>query len=157
MIETEVNRENLEKFILNICPNDKEELKYTFKDKYKEIFIDICLKEKNIWFLADKNRNPCAIGGIQYSNINNLLFGKIWFLSAGNFNENAIATLKYIKNKINYFKGTADVLYNHIYKTNFHFLKWLKKAGFKTVNINDYIKLFYYSKEEHFDIRYTTG
>ncbi len=157
MIEIEVNRTNLEKFIENISQSDKEELEYTFKDKYGEKFIEICLKEKNIWFLADKNSTPLAIGGIQYFGKDNLIFGKIWLLSTKNFNKNAIAVLKYVKNKIAFFKTTADVLFNHIYKTNFRFLKLLKKAGFKTKDVNACTKLFYYSKEENFDTRHTTG
>ena len=159
MIEIEVNKENLKKFIKNIRKEDRTELEFSFKNKWKEKFIEICLNEKNIWFLADKYNIPCAIGGIQYENtdINSVKRGRIWLICANNFKNNRIYLLRYIKNKIEQMKLSSDILYNYIYKTNFRFLKWLKKIGFKTLNVNQDIKFFYFIKEDNFDTRYITG
>lgn len=152
MIEIDVNKENLEKFAKDLKKEDKEELEYVFKDNWEKCFIDICLNEENIWFLADKKNNPCAIGGIQFEKEKNMLQkGRIWLLCANNVQKNRIFLFRYIKNKIKLFKEKYGILYNRIYKSNFGILKWLKKYGFKIIDINDKTKFFYYIKEENFD------
>lgn len=153
MIEIEVSKENLEKFTQDLRKEDKEELEQTFKESWKRNFIDICLKEENIWFLADEKNNPCAIGGIQLENKekNKPKKGRIWLICANNVRKNHIYLFRYIINKIKSFKEKCDILYNSIYKTNFGILKWLKKYGFKVIDINDKIKFFYFTKEENFD------
>ena len=66
--------------------------------------------------------------------------------------------LGYVKNKLECFKDDYDFLFNFIYKSNFEFLKWLKKADFEIVDNNENLKLFYFSKGDiNFDLRYITG
>ncbi len=64
MIEIELNKKNLKKFISNIRDSDKEELKYFLGSNYKKKFYEMVLSIKEgIYFLSYKS-SPACIGGI---------------------------------------------------------------------------------------------
>jgi len=141
----EITKENLEKFIEIIRPEDKEELVYFYKEKYKEFFLKIVLQNKDkTYLIADAFNNPVSIGGVVEKNYENKKCGQIWLIGTIYQKKNKIFLFKVIKEKmLKYFKE-YDVLFNFIYKTNFTSDIWLKKFNFKfkkTKNID--FKLFY--------------
>lgn len=158
MIEIEKNKKNLEEFLKNIRKEDKEELEIFYGKNYKKDFIDVCMNKKyETYFLADKNLNPVAIGGV-VQHKSNLKLGQIWLLTTDKVRENKFFLFKYVKNKIKKFKTKFDVLFNYIYKSNFKILLWLNLFDFESVELkNKDFKFFYYKKEGvNFDTRYFT-
>lgn len=143
MIEIKATKENLEKFIDNICDEDKQELMYFLKDDYKSKFVEILLKnQENTYFLSHLNI-PVAIGGLSFDKLNRAV---VWLLCSNEYKKHKIELFKYVLNKIKLFKSKHNFLYNYIYKSNFKALKWLEKCGFKSLNlknVNDF-KFFYY-------------
>lgn len=158
MIEIEVNKDNLEKFINNLRLEDKEELIDALGKNYKAKFIEKTLNIKGIYFLADKNKTPVAIGGVLETLNPDKKIGIVWLLVTKDVDKHKKFLYKYVKNKIVLFQKEFDILFNYIYKTNFNALKWLKKCDFieKNTSRDDY-KLFYFDKgENNFDIRNIT-
>lgn len=150
MIEIEINKENLIKFIDDLKPSDKEELEYFYKEDCCEKFIKIVLENdnKHTYFLADENYNPVALGGaLRVDSKRNI--GQVWLLSTNKINKHKVFLYSYIKKKIAFFKEEYNILFNYIYKSNFSALKWLKKCGFgvKVLDDKNY-KLFYFNKGE---------
>lgn len=146
MKNLEINKENLEKFLLNLRNEDFEELKIFLKNNTIDNFINICLKNKsNTDFLADNNNKAVALGGIKPENKDT---GQIWLLCSKDWFKHKIELYKIIKNRIELFKKDYLVLYNYIYKSNFKALIWLKKFGFKHKKVNSEFKIFYFKKEE---------
>lgn len=153
MIEIELNEKNLLLFLKNIRQEDKKELEYFFKENLEQNFIKICLKNPETYFVADKNLQPIAIGGVKEIKNNNHTFGQVWLLCTNEYKKNKISLYKYIKSKIDNFKTRFDFLFNYIYKTNFDALLWLKKCGFVSCDCSEQFKLFYYTKGVHnFDL-----
>lgn len=153
MIEIEINKENLKKFIDDISPEDKEELKYFYKKDFKKKFIKIALENKNncSYFLADNNKTPVAVGGVCKINNEKQKTGQIWLLVTNKAKKHRFFLYKYIKRKIVLFKTQYDFLFNYIFKSNFKALIWLKKCGFKARESSDInYKLFYFDKGEKF-------
>ncbi len=158
MMRIKITKKNLNIFFDDLRKEDLDELYFTFKKNLRDKFIKICLKTPDTYFLADDYGYPLAIGGIKKKLIDNIKVGQVWFLSSNKFKKNKKAVLKYIKNKIFTFKNECDILFNFIYKSNFGFLKWLYVLDFKTIDINENLKLFYYSKGDvKIDLRYITG
>ena len=158
MIELEVNTKNLLTFLNNIRKEDLAELYFSFKDDIQSKFLEVCKENKETYFIADDCGFPLAIGGVKKICFRNFKIGQVWFLCSNEFEKNKISALRYIKNKLNYFKDDYDFLFNFIYKSNFKFLKWLKRVHFTVVDKDNDLKLFYYSKGDiNFDLRYITG
>ncbi len=159
MKEIEINEKNLSLFVDNLRLEDKKELYYFYRKNYKKKFIQIALCTKNTYFLADKNNNPAAIGGVVTLRRGREKLGQVWLLCAKNAYQNKIFLYKYIKNKIEIFKKNYDVLFNSIYKSNFEALTWLRRCGFEVLNLADKnFKVFYYNKgDNNIDLRYITG
>lgn len=160
MIEIEVNRKNLSEFLKNIRKEDEVELKSVLGEDYKNKFIEITLnKDYETYFLADKNANPVAIGGVAPFFEFDRKSGQVWLLCANDVKKHKIFLFKYIKNKVENFKKKFNILFNFIYKTNFDALLWLSLLGFEFVDLkNNDFKFFYYKKEgEDFDIRRFAG
>lgn len=160
MIEAEINKINLIKFLKNIRNSDKLELEIILGPKYRQEFIKTTLKNKNTtWMLQDKNNNPIAIGGIVLQPFEGLKAAQIWLLCSNDVKKHKQYLFKYIKNKLKIFKNEFDVLFNYIYKSNFKILLWLRIFGFCHVCLrNRDFRFFYYKKEGvSFDIRRFTG
>lgn len=153
----EINEKNLLNFIDNIRLEDEKELEYVFKDNYKKRFIDIALElrnDKNSYFLADDNNIPVAIGGASLIYHDEKKTAQVWLLSTKQAYKHRFFLYKYVRDKIALFQQQFDILFNYIYKSNFEALKWLTKAGFKVVELEDKdFKFFYFNKGENkFDI-----
>ncbi len=158
MIELDVNTKNLLAFWADIRKEDLAELCFSFKEDVKEKFIEVCKGNKETYFLANDYGIPLAIGGVKKICFKDIKIGQVWFLCSNEFKKNKILVLRYVKNKLECFKDDYDFLFNFIYKSNFEFLKWLKKADFEIVDNNENLKLFYFSKGDiNFDLRYITG
>lgn len=146
----EINEENLLEFVNNIRLEDEKELEYVFKDDYKKQFINIALSlknDKNSYFLADDNNIPIAIGGVCFVQSYKRKVGQVWLLCSKEAYKYRFFLYKYVFNKIALFKKQFDVLFNYIYKSNFEALRWLKKAGFKTIELeNKDFKMFVFDK-----------
>ena len=154
MKEIEVSCYNLNRFFDDIRSQDLDELNFIFKTNIKENFLRICLENKDTYFLADDLSFPLAIGGIKIIPVKKILVGQVWFLCTNHMFNHKLAVLKYVKNKIIEFKKECDILFNFIYKSNFDFLKWLKRVGFKDLEFNKDFKLFYCKKGGiDFDLR----
>lgn len=155
MIEIEINKQNLKKFIDDIKLEDKKELEHFFKEDFKEEFIKLALLNKDgaSYFLADDDLNPIFIGGV-VSVDKKANLGQVWLLSTNKVNNHKLFVYRYVKDKIKLFQRDYNILFNYIYKSNFKALKWLKKCGFKVKKTNDKnYKLFYFNKgENNFDI-----
>lgn len=156
MIEIEINEENLKKFTKDIRKEDKEELAFHFGEKFEKKFIKIAKNTKNTYFVADKNKNPLAIGGFEkFKNSNTF---QVWLLCTDKLKNNKKELFKYIKTRLKPYKEKSFVLFNYIYKSNFKSLDFIKNLGFEVVDLkNENFKLFYYMKGKNFDIRYITN
>ena len=152
-----LTRSYLTDFLKNLRKEDLEELKYHFKEEFEEKFIDLCLQnEKYSYLLVDDNNLPVALGGVVKIDCSGLKIGQIWLLSTKNFYKYKKSVLSCVLDKISKFKQEYDFLYNYIYFTNFNSDAWLKKVGFKFVELkNEKFKLFYFTnkKGEKIDIR----
>ena len=125
MIEIEINKQNLENFLLNIRKSDKEELIYFFGKNYKDKFIDIVLKNINSTSMLSYMGIPSCIGGT-YKDV---LGTQVWLLCSNKFDKKFL--FKYLLKKVNELKKENRILYNYIFKSNFKAVKWLSKLGFK--------------------------
>ena len=144
MIEIEINKKNLKKFISNIRDSDKEELKYFLGSNYKKKFYEMVLSIKEGIYFLSYNSSPACIGGIYKDETG----AQIWLICAKKYDKKFL--YKYIQNKIRLFINQNDYIYNYIYKSNFSFLKVLLKMGFKVKNLdNPDIKLFYYERSKN--------
>lgn len=145
MKEIEINKENLNTFINDIRKTDKEELIYSYKENYKNEFINACIRQKrHIYFVSDKYENPVAIGGIKTVKKG---YGLIWLLCTNKLKENKKDLYKYVKNKVSLFKKEYSIIFNYIYKSNFASLNFLKSLGFKIIDLPDEnFKMFYFIK-----------
>ncbi len=159
MIEIDLNEKNLSCFVDNLRLEDKKELWYFFGKDYKKEFIKLALNTKNTYFLADKNNNPSAIGGVESRSVNSKKIGQVWLLCAKSAIKNKIFLYKYVRSKIELFKKDYDILFNSIYKSNFEALNWLRRCGFEVLNLaNKDFKVFYFNKgEKNIDLRYIAG
>lgn len=158
MIELELNEKNLNAFLLNLRAEDKSEIDTLTNISFKKELFELCLnkKNKNIYFIADDENNPLALGGAYV--VNDLNVARVWLLSTIFLNDNKKSAYRYVLDKINFFKTEFDFLYNYIFKSNFSSLRWLKKCGFKIIDLkNPEYKFFYFSnKENEIDLRYFT-
>ena len=154
----EITPENLKKLLKCLRAEDKEELKQTFGKNFREKFTKISLQANEKYFLSDEDDNPLAIGGVEPYPAGKFKIGQVWLISSIYFTDNKLKLAKFIKNKIEDFKKRNDILFNIIHKSNFTALKWLKRCGFKVMNLkNKDYKLFYYTKGGiDFDLRYIT-
>jgi len=145
MIKLDITKENLEKFMENIRDEDKKELIYFYRENYKEIFIkNVLLNKETTCFVADKNNNPVAIGGVVCFDHANKKLGQIWLMSTKVQKANRVSLFKIIAKKLAKYQNEYDILFNFIYKTNFRADKWLKKFNFTFKNTtNSDFKLFY--------------
>lgn len=156
MIEKRINKKYLKLFLKNLRYQDRKELENSNINNFLE-FYKICTSPlSEIYFLVNKNDFPMALGGVYDVSKFGLKIGQIWLLSTPEIYKNKLAFLKYIKNKIDFFKNNYDVLFNYIYEPNFSFLKFLKANEFKILNTNKFdYKLFYFCKGDiNFDLRY---
>lgn len=158
MIELEFSEENLNTFLLNLCAEDKVEIDALSNISFKDELFKLCLNNKNkyTYFLADDEKQPLALGGAYV--IDDTKSARVWLLSTNFLNKNKKSVYGYVLNKIDFFKTEFDFLYNYIFKSNFSSLKWLKKCGFKIVDLkNPEYKFFYFcNKENEIDLRYFT-
>ena len=152
-IKPDIN--NLRKFLKDIRYEDGQELLYTYGVDFENVFIDTVLNkipDSDIYFLSH-NSNPLAIGGACLSD-ESKKSAQVWLLCSKHADKHKIYIYKHIKNRIEFFKTKYDFLYNYIYKSNYKALIWLKKCGFKDVDLDcSDFKFFYYSKGGYFDIR----
>ena len=156
MIEIEINEKNLKKFLQNIRIEDKEELMFYFGENFRKKFIKIAKTTKNTYFVADKNKNPVAIGGFEEFKKNKNIF-QAWLLCTNKLKNNKKELFKYIKTKLKFYRENSFVLFNYIYKSNFKSLAFIENLGFEILDLkNDDFKAFYYTKGKSFDIRYIT-
>ena len=147
MNEIELNNTNLKKFVENLRKQDKEELKYFLGNNYKNKFITFILNNKTDTYFLSYNLQPACIGGA----FKDKCGAQVWLLCTDNYDRKFL--LKYLINKINLFKDKYGYLYNYIYKSNFKFLKFLKKQGFKVINTNNpNVKMFYFKRRKPCDI-----
>ncbi len=157
MMEIDVNKENLSIFFDNLRKEDLEELSVFLKNNIKQKFIEICMKNNNVYFIADDLKFPLAIGGVKKFCAYNLVFGQVWLLCSSAVLKNKLSVIRYVKNKIIQFKSEYDVLFNYIYKSNFTFLNLLRHMGFLDLPVNDDFRMFYFKKgDTDFDLRYFT-
>jgi len=155
MIEISITHKNLTNFIKNIRLEDKLELEYVFKNNLEDNFIDSIYKCDEIYFLADNNRTPIAIGGVENRFCDDLKLGQVWLLTTKDYYKNRFYLYKYVLDKIKDFKTRYDILFNFIYKSNYPALTWLNKAGFMEYDLSADFKLFYFLNGGiNFDIRY---
>lgn len=154
MKKLKINQKNLELLLDNLRKEDENELIASFGKNYKKIFVKTVLKhKKSSIFLSDENAFPLAIGGIIKTNKN---YSTPWLISSKEFKNHQKEILKYVFHKLNEYIEENNILFNYIYKSNFKALKWLKKFGFKTIDMNENYKIFYYIKGENIDIRHIT-
>lgn len=156
MIEKRINKKYLKLFLKNLRYQDKKELENSEINSFLE-FYKICkCPLSQIYFLVDEADFPLALGGVYDVSKFDLKIGQIWLLSTPEIYKNRFAFLKYIKNKMDFFKNNYDILFNYIYESNFNFLKLLKANGFKALDTNKFeYKLFYFCKGDiNFDLRY---
>ncbi len=157
MMEAEPNYKLLKQFLATLRREDKEETQALGCQNFEyDLFDYLDNKPEYTYFLLSKNKKPLALGGAKETGIPYV--AKVWLLTTNELKNNKLELYKYVKNKIELFKTKYDVLYNFIYKTNFNSLKWLKKAGFSELSLEnrDY-KLFYFIHGgKEFDIRYFT-
>ena len=156
----EVNKRNLKLLLNNLRLEDKAELKNAYQKNYKNKFIKITLEANEKYFVADDNFFPLAIGGVEQIKNHDYKIGQVWLISSNKFNKNNIKLISFIKDKIETFKENYQILFNTIYKSNYASLKWLKKCGFRVLELEDNkdYKLFYFTKGGiDFDLRYITG
>jgi hypothetical protein len=136
--EIEINRHNLEVLIDNLREEDKLELIYYFKTKYKEKIINTILNIKNDTYFLAYNSIPSCIGGA-YKDAKG---AQVWLLCSENYNKKFL--YKYVKAKLNYLKTKYNYLYNYIFESNFSSLKLLKRLGFNICSTtNSKINYFY--------------
>lgn len=154
MKNTIPNENNLKLFLKDIKKEDKLELIHTYGEDFENIFIKTILediKDSDIYFLTH-NFKPVAIGGAVKLKENPDV-AQVWLLCTNNIQNHKLYLYKYIKSKIELFKKKYSILFNYIYKSNFSALLWLKKYGFKSIDLeNEDFKFFYFSKGGHFDI-----
>lgn len=158
MIEKRINKKYLKLFLKNLRYQDKKELENSNINNFLE-FYKICKSPlSEIYFLVNENNFPLALGGVYDVSKYDLKIGQIWLLSTSEIYRNKLIFLKYIKNKIEFFKSKYDILFNYIYESNFNFLKLLKANDFKVLHTNKFdYKLFYFCKGDiNFDLRYFT-
>lgn len=141
MLEIEINKENLEKFLLNIRNSDKEELIYFLGENYKEKFVKTVLENKKYTYFLSYNSIPSCIGGIYKDKYG----AQVWLLCAEKYDKKYL--FRYIKEKINIFKRDNSYLYNYIYRTNFNAIRMLSRLGFEVIDLKTpVIKKFYYER-----------
>ena len=149
--EVQITKEKLEFLFENLAKEDYLELKSSIKENLKEIFIKMCLQEKNAIMLSINNK-IIAIGGVSECNYENKV-GRLWLLITRYAKNHRIELFKYLNKKIDDFKKEYKVLFNEIYKSNFKIIPFLKKNGFKIKNSkNKNYKIFYFNKGGNFDI-----
>jgi len=156
MIEAKLTKEYLDLFVDNLRSEDKEELVQFYPTSLEE-FSKTCFEDnQKIYFVLSDKIKPLALGGAYLIKNKKYKTAQVWLLSSNEIKESKIELFKYVLARLEEFKNEYEILFNYIYKTNFSALKWLKKAGFKVVDLKnaDY-KLFYYFKGDlDFDLRY---
>ena len=152
-----ITKSYLEKLVDNLRKEDLEELKYYFKDDFRKKFINLCLKnKKHTYLLVDDFNCPIAIGGVVDIEQKPYKIGQVWMITSIYFYNYKKSCLSFVINKILECKQKYDFLYNYVYFTNFYSDNWLKKVGFKFVELkNKNFKLLYFinKKGEKIDIR----
>ena len=149
--EVQITKEKLEFLFENLAKEDYLELKSSIKENLKEIFIKMCLQEKNAIMLSINNK-IIAIGWVSECNYENKV-GRLWLLITRYAKNHRIELFNYLNKKIDDFKKEYKVLFNEIYKSNFKIIPFLKKNGFKIKNSkNKNYKIFYFNKGGNFDI-----
>lgn len=157
MIEAKPNYKLLKQFLATLRNEDKEEICALGCQNFEyDLFEFLDNNPKYTYFLLSKNKKPLALGGAKEASIPYV--AKVWLLTTNELKNNKLELYRYVKDKIELFKTKYDVLYNFIYKTNFNSLKWLKRAGFSELSLeNQDYKLFYFIHGgKEFDIRYFT-
>lgn len=158
MIKTTLNEKLLDDLVCNLRKEDKCELIQLFPTSLDEFYKTCFEKEHKIYCVTTDKSEPLAIGGAYQVLGRKHKTAQVWLLSSNKLKENKIALYKYVVELINEFKKEYDTLFNFIYKSNFSSLKWLKRLGFKIVDLkNQDYKLFYYHKGGDLDLRYFTG
>lgn len=156
MIELEINKENITAFLDDLRTSDKEELIYHYGDEYRKVFIESIEKINNTYFVGNNNKEPLAIGGFQELKNNKTFL--VWLLCTNKISKNKKELLKYIKQKVKFYKKKSFIMFNLIYKSNFKSINLLKKLEFEIKDTSDKnFKLFYYTKGHNFDTRNITN
>ena len=154
MIEVELSDENIRNIYHNLRDEDLKEVEYFIGKNNIDDFIRLCKASTKTHLLKSLSGDFLAIGGLNEVQQNDNVIGQIWLLCTQHAYKNKKELYKYIIKKIDCYKSEYNFLFNYIFETNFSALYWLKRSGFKCLDLNNKkMKFFYYKKGDmNFDL-----